>query len=155
MFRTGAKLLLASAVVVLAADQFECMTGNTGDKACFGNFKGEVPEGHDPFKADQTCRDWCTMEECKTLDGNLTQECGLCGVAAKCNPSAADYFTYKDKTEGNSVTCLETACVNECEGITGNPHFECGGCSGEAFKCKPGADHFDDWFERHGQKKEL
>ena len=123
-------------------------------KACYGNLVVEVDEDHNPLNADQTCREWCSVEECKVLDGNLTQECGFCNTAAKCNPAADDWAANKDRTKGNNVICTEYCGKLPCEELTGNPHFECGGCD-DTKQCHPGADHFDDWFDRLAHKKEL
>ncbi len=87
------------------------------------------------------------------LDGNLTQECGLCSKAARCNPLADDWEAFKNPTTGNDLKCLPDCDTHPCEGLTGNPHFECGGCTGKGdSSCHPGAPHFDDWFERRKQE---
>ena len=118
--------------------------GEGAEEMCSGNFESLMPVGHDPLAADQTCRLWCTTDECKTLSGNLTQECSACSKVAKCNPAASDFATFREPTKGNDIVCKSYCQNNECEGLTGNPHFECGGCAA-TFLCHPGADHFDDW----------
>ena len=153
MLRTFALFIAAAILAVLAEDSIKCVKDGEV-KACYGNFAtGMAEDGHNPLSADQTCRDYCTAEECKVLDGNLTQECGLCSTSAKCNPHAVDFEANKERTKGNNIICTQF-CSLPCEELTGNPHFECGGCD-DTKTCHPKADHFDDWFERRAQKKEL
>ena len=136
-----------------AEPTFTCV-GEGDEKGCFGNFADPaMMEGHDPFSAEFTCRDWCTKEPCKALSGNLTQECMLCSSSAMCHPKADDFDAYKGKTSGNDVICRESCKTHQCIDLNGNPKFECGGCVDDGTNtCHPGSEHFDDWMERRNIK---
>ena len=153
------RLLIAASLLVAAAQDvskplsrskagvFECVNEEgTGVKACFGNFLLDVDlTTHDPFKADTTCRQWCTTDPCLALGGNRTQECGACGPAAKCHPGASDWS--KTKMEDADLQCMDHCEVNECDALIGDPGFECAACK-EPYKCRPGAEHYSDYQER-------
>ena len=166
MHMAASSLIMLGVIFTLAVAQ-EHGTGLTGankpisDKICIGdgderrcaqNFAHPVDADHDPRSADQTCFEWCSIEACKTLSGNLTQECGLCASATMCNPAADDFEAYKEPTTGNTEVCREDCETKPCDTLHGNPAFECGGCS-SPFVCRPGADHFDDFMERHEKEK--
>ena len=83
----------------------------TPNKACFGNFLDKEAEvDHNPFHAEKTCFNWCSLEPCLTLTGNRTQECGACGPAAKCHPAAEDWLKIKPTVKADE------RCEAYCEG---------------------------------------
>jgi hypothetical protein len=119
----------------------------TPNKACFGNFLDmEAEVDHNPFHAEKTCFNWCSLEPCLTLTGNRTQECGACGPAAKCHPAAEDWLKIKPTVKADE-RCEAYCEGNQCADLKGNPAVECAACKGE-YKCKPGSDHFDDYLKR-------
>ena len=128
---------------------------------CSGNFKEPVGEDHNPLIAGSTgndtgtCRDYCWHTPCKYLVGNLDYECNLCSASMKCNPTAADWRDGKVEDIGKLSTSCEDFCDKApCDTLSGDPRVECGGC-GDTSECRPGAEHFDDYAERHKPKVEL
>ena len=97
---------------VIEADGEAGTAAHTFSKeVCVGNFAEDVAKDHDPRNADRTCLAWCSKEECKDLRGNLTQECGLCGVTALCRPASPDFSKHQERNQELHAAALAAAKV--------------------------------------------